>query len=169
MSERYSKQLLTEVHKYNHIETSNTAYLSNNDLQYDFILHDQYTVNDNRVRINGPLPFGIYYFDGKLFILDIDMAADEYIEYIRQTSYFYVVRNNRKRHYLYLFNIYNLNFVAATMNNEVVHTGTMEFTVNTKVDKILITGNTSINISGNRFTPDSPAQLISTNNILLHS
>ena len=59
----YNKQLLTEIHKYNHLRISQTAFANNNDLQYDVILHDRYTVvNERLIKIPGPLKAGIYYF-----------------------------------------------------------------------------------------------------------
>lgn len=110
MSNKYNKQLLTEIHKYNHIETSETAFISNNDLQYEVILHDKYTVEDKIVKINGPLKFGIYYFNDYIFLLDIDMVEGEYIEWVRNTKFTHVVRLNGTRHCLKLFKIYNLDF-----------------------------------------------------------
>ena len=83
----YNKQLLTEIHKYNHIETSETAFISNNDLQYEVILHDQYTVEEKMVKIHGPLKFGRYFFSDYIFLLDIDMVEGEYIEWIRNTKF----------------------------------------------------------------------------------
>ena len=82
----YNKQLLTEIHKYNHLRISQTAFANNNDLQYDVILHDRYiVVNERLIKIPGPLKAGIYYFYDHIFLLDIDMKEDEYIEYIKDT------------------------------------------------------------------------------------
>ena len=161
------KQLLTEIHKYNHIETSETAFVSNDDLQYYVILHNQYTVNGRLIKIQGPLEFGVYYFNSHLFLLDIDIGEDEYIEYIRDTYLIHVVRSNGSRHCLKIFNIYNLDFDRTS--NE-VHTGKLQYTVNTEVDKILITGNTDIIIdTGSTQSPDYPGVLKSTTTIVLNS
>lgn len=164
MSNKYNKQLLTEIHKYNHIETSETAFISNNDLQYEVILHDKYTVEDKIVKINGPLNFGIYYFNDYIFLLDIDMVEGEYIEWIRNTKFTHVVRLNGTRHCLKLFKIYNLDF------DQKNKTGVLNNTVNTEVDKIFITGNTNIEIeNGSVQSPDNIAKLISTTKIRLTS
>lgn len=162
--ELYSKQLLTEIHKYNHIETSETAFISNNDLQYEVILHDQYTVEDKMVKIHGPLKFGIYFFSDYIFLLDIDMVEGEYIEWIRNTKFTHVVRLNGTRHCLKLFRISNLEF------DQKNKTGILNNTVNTEVDKIFITGNTDIEIeNGSTQSPDYPAKLISTTKVRLTS
>ena len=164
MSNNYSKQILTEIHKYNHIETSETAFISNNDLQYEVILHDQYTVEDKIVKIYGPLQFGIYFFNDRIFLLDIDMLEGEYIEWIKDTKFTHVVRLNGSRHCLKLFRIFNLDF---DQRNK---TGVLNNTVNAEVDKIFITGNTNIEIeSGSTQSPDYPARLISTTKIRLTS
>ena len=102
----YNKQLLTEIHKYNHLRISQTAFANNNDLQYDVILHDRYTVvNERLIKIPGPLKAGIYYFYDHIFLLDIDMKEDEYIEYIKDTKFIHIVRPNKPRYCLSLFKI----------------------------------------------------------------
>lgn len=161
----YNKQLLTEIHKYNHLRISQTAFANNNDLQYDVILHDRYiVVNERLIKIPGPLKAGIYYFYDHIFLLDIDMKEDEYIEYIKDTKFIHIVRPNKSRYCLSLFKI------CGTAIDTKTNTSLLKYTVNCNADKLFITGNTDVVIKkGSTQSPTNVAKLVSITNINIKS
>lgn len=161
MNNKYIKQILPEIHKYNHLETTDTAFISNNDLQYEVILHDDYVIEGNIVKIAG-LQYGVYYFNEHIFLLDVDLGSNDYIEYKKDINIAHIVFNNGpKKKFLKLYKIYNFEYDENNI-------GILENTVNTEVDRILVTGNTNIVLQdGATQSPSSPAKLQSTTKINL--